>query len=765
MKNQSKAVVAVDVLGMMISRTVFSGMNPIALGFFGATYFIKQGRFFSFLLIGLGMSLALPVEELIKYLMIMVVSGILIALVETRVKQASVFCIAGTVGIVATLIGCSYAYYHHQFQEQLFFCAMEGIIVFTTTLLFSKGVNWILQCKRNCIPDNEQLISIALMIGCILYSFGDICIGKYRVVIFLALLLTLSFAYKFGAGFGAVIGTAAGLAIGLYDKEYSAIGFLCILGIAIGLFRQLGRILTACVYTIGIISIGLYQSHYISEIKHIELMIAAGVAFLLIPGGVLRKIEVTGGSQEKESRYAKENLESITTHKLKEFSKSFYQLSKTFREITQKKLTGPKDKVVEMIEDLSSQVCTTCERCDLCWKHQYNDTYREFHSFLSIIEEKGSIDRKEVDKGFHKSCIHVNYLLNEGVRLSETAKLNLAWQSRLSENREAIAGQLDEVASIMEDFSNDLYRTSVVSDLAENRIKAILKGHRVFVNQMVILEKRDHRKQVYMIAKAGKGQCVTSREVAQLIGGVLEIPMRPTESTKNVISRSYDTFSFVEDTTFKALTGSARLTKLGESISGDNFSILNLENGQMILSLSDGMGTGMNANEESESVIELLEQFMEAGFKEESAIRLINSILVLKSENQSFSTIDLSMLNLYTGVCEFVKIGAATTFIKRENWVETISSTSMPAGVFNQVDFDQKSKKLYDGDYVIMMTDGVLDCIQGEDKERVVQDLILGCNMKNPNEMANYILKEALAQNEDIALDDMTVLVAGIWKK
>ena len=216
---------------------------------------------------------------------------------------------------------------------------------------------------------------------------------------------------------------------------------------------------------------------------------------------------------------------------------------------------------------------------------------------------------------------------------------------------------------------------------------------------------------------------------------------------------------------FKALTGSARITKLGEKVSGDNFSILNLENGQMILSLSDGMGTGVNANEESESVIELLEQFMEAGFKEESAIRLINSILVLKSENQSFSTIDLSMLNLYTGVCDFVKIGAATTFIKRDHWVETISSTTMPAGVFNQVDLDQKSKKLYDGDYIIMMSDGVLDCLPGNNKERLMQELILELTITNPQEIANRILKEALAQNQEVPPDDMTVLVAGIWKK
>lgn len=765
MKKQNKAILAVDLLGVLISRSVFVGMNPIAMGFFGATYSIKYGRLFTFLMVGIGMYGVLPISELIKYLMIMVVSGIFIGLMETKVKQASLYFVATCIGVITTAISCSTAYYYQEIKEQLFFCVMEGIIAFTFVLLFDKGVRWLLQCKRNCIPDNQQLISIALMIGCVIYSLADVEVAGFDVAMMLAYFFTIGFAYKYGVGFGAVIGTVCGMAVTIKGTEVAMVGFLCILGIAIGMFRELGRIITVVAYATGVICITYYNQDYITQFKDWQVMLAAGILFLLLPGRLLKKIDITGASEEKGLRFAKENLESITTHKLNEFSKSFYQLSKTFRDITQKRMSMKESTIIERMEDLSSQICTKCERCDLCWKNEYNETYRDFHDFLTVIEKNGSIERSEVGKEFNKRCNHVNALLNEGVRLSETAKLNLVWQNRFAESREAIAGQLDEVASIIDEFSTDLYRTSVVAEQSESRIRAILKANRVYVSQLVILERRDRRKQVYMMARARKGQCVTSKEVASLIGGVLEVAMRPMESTKNVIGGTLDTFSFIEDTTFKALTGSARVTKLGEKISGDNFSILNLENGQMILSLSDGMGTGVDANEESESVIELLEQFMEAGFKEESAIRLINSILVLKSENQSFSTIDLSMLNLYTGVCEFVKIGAATTFIKRDNWVETISSTTMPAGVFNQVDFDQKSKKLYDGDYVIMMTDGVLDCIQETDKEKFMQEMILNIKMTNPHEIANYILKEALALNQDIPLDDMTVLVAGIWKK
>ena len=84
------------------------------------------------------------------------------------------------------------------------------------------------------------------------------------------------------------------------------------------------------------------------------------------------------------------------------------------------------------------------------------------------------------------------------------------------------------------------------------------------------------------------------------------------------------------------------------------------------MTLSDGMGTGEAAFKESEYVINFLEQFIEAGFSKKSAIKLINSVMLIRSEEQIYSTIDMSVINLHTGVCDFIKLGASTTFIKKE---------------------------------------------------------------------------------------------------
>ena len=201
-----------------------------------------------------------------------------------------------------------------------------------------------------------------------------------------------------------------------------------------------------------------------------------------------------------------------------------------------------------------------------------------------------------------------------------------------------------------------------------------------------------------------------------------------------------------------------------ERISGDNFSLYHCREGQFIGALSDGMGSGLTAYRESERVMDLLEQFMEAGFTKETAVRMINSALTLRAEAQVFSTIDISSFDLYTGVCEFLKVGASTTFIRRENWVETISSTSLPAGVFQKLDLDCTSKKLYDGDMVIMVTDGIMDALPTAHQESMMKDIILEHKTGNPGELASYILRRVQQYGNREPADDMTVLVMSLVK-
>ena len=278
------------------------------------------------------------------------------------------------------------------------------------------------------------------------------------------------------------------------------------------------------------------------------------------------------------------------------------------------------------------------------------------------------------------------------------------------------------------------------------------------------MDKPGEKKRYFLTMRARSGQCVTLRELEKKLSDLCGCPLVAEKDRRTILNGEYTTVLFTEDVNYKVLYGVARITKEEEMVSGDNYACA-CENGQFVICLSDGMGSGLEASRESETVVDLLEQFITSGFSRETAARMINSALVLQRGDGRFSTVDICSLDLYTGVCSFLKAGAASTFIRRDQWVETIASTSIGAGLMQQMDYDITSKKLYDGDYLVMLTDGVLDALPIHQEEETMREILLQVHGSSPKEIGRNILERVLSYSSYHAADDMTVLVAGIWKK
>ncbi len=163
--------------------------------------------------------------------------------------------------------------------------------------------------------------------------------------------------------------------------------------------------------------------------------------------------------------------------------------------------------------------------------------------------------------------------------------------------------------------------------------------------------------------------------------------------------------------------------------------------------------------------INLLEKFLEAKFDKELALKTINSILMLKSNDEMCTTLDISMIDLYSGKLQLIKTGAPATFIKKKDRVEVINSQSLPVGILEDVDFTIYEEYLEDGDIIIMMSDGVLEAnAKVDNTERWIKDLIAGIGSLNPKIIAEEIIKVASELTADENRDDMTVLVTKVWK-
>ena len=300
--------------------------------------------------------------------------------------------------------------------------------------------------------------------------------------------------------------------------------------------------------------------------------------------------------------------------------------------------------------------------------------------------------------------------------------------------------------------------------MSNDALKINKNGH-IHVKNLSFKTDRRGNLEICFVAKARGNACITKKDVAIALEHVLDMRMTAGRYVRNVIPKEYEAVAFVQDTNFKALTGLARVAKSGETVSGDNFSFMELSTGELVMVLSDGMGSGAGACRDSENLVEVLESLIEAGFQKESAIRLINTLFVMSYEGKKFTTLDMTAIDLYSGNCEIVKNGAAATFIKRSGGVETIFSKTLPVGIDMEAEPESTRTSLTDGDIVVMVSDGIVDAFPGEDKEFYVENILENMNTNNPSDIANGVLMQALSRNAREASDDMSVLVAGVWDK
>lgn len=354
---------------------------------------------------------------------------------------------------------------------------------------------------------------------------------------------------------------------------------------------------------------------------------------------------------------------------------------------------------------------------------------------------------------------------NGQVQYMERMKLNYLWYNKMLETREAMAIQLNEMAGIMEYFMRQPEYTKRKLWGMEDYIKKMLKERKIIAKKIMLRMNHKDRVEIKMLARKNKRNEIKTELIEKTLSTALGKPIRSSKDNSPDITDYFQECVFFEDVNFHTVSGSVRRVRNDEDVSGDNYTYVEMDSGQTFMSICDGMGSGERAKNYSEMVIDLLEQLLDSGFNEDTTLKLINSVMLSGNQWQEPAALDMALIDRYSGICQFLKMGAACTYIKRGNWVECIKSTSLPLGVMENVDMETITKKLYDGDYVIMISDGIVEALKSDDKEEYMGRIIMDIDTMNPREMAFEILSRALEMTDGIPKDDMTVICTGIWDR
>ena len=327
------------------------------------------------------------------------------------------------------------------------------------------------------------------------------------------------------------------------------------------------------------------------------------------------------------------------------------------------------------------------------------------------------------------------------------------------ERQQALCEHVKELSKTLSKMAAEAFSYRPFPERLRRRVVMALRTEKIRVRDLYYLEDAHYSIGVRMSSEAQGGH--GAPEIADMLSVLLDKRLLPAITSPVWVDKEEKLYVFLEEPAFLVVPGYAKAVKENESVSGDNYALIDTASGELCALLADGMGSGEIAGRDSEKVLELMEKLLEAGTDQDAAIQLLNNDLAV-SVGQNMSTLDMCTMDLYSGMCRFRKAGAATTFLKSNSYVEQIQITSLPLGIFQERENQVVVREIIENDYIIMVTDGIIDALE-DGYEEVLQRYIEDIPNVSPGEMAQRILQFALHISGGRVADDMTVLVLGVY--
>ncbi|MDD3226636.1 MAG: PP2C family protein-serine/threonine phosphatase, partial [Tissierellia bacterium] len=298
---------------------------------------------------------------------------------------------------------------------------------------------------------------------------------------------------------------------------------------------------------------------------------------------------------------------------------------------------------------------------------------------------------------------------------------------------------------------------NIFSDDAKKKVTEQLLWQNINVKFFEVISCNKSSILLSLTVKTEKTPEEAESTIALIVRNISGAKLRCVE--RIVVSPNYYVLKFKNIKKIKIRTYSAATVKDGSEVSGDNFAYAGRAD-KYYMVLCDGIGSGEEANNESNGTVDLMSRFLYSDFTEEQILRTLNSVLMIKLGDERYVTFDFTIIDHGTKEIRLYKAGAAPSYILSGKNVDKISGKSLPMGILDNFEYSSFKKKINMGDMIVMVTDGIIDSISLDPKKSLDKYLEYLAG-KDPQTVANSILSYAL-RGQDRIIDDMTVLVTKI---
>ncbi|GIO88261.1 stage II sporulation protein E [Paenibacillus faecis] len=645
---------------------------------------------------------------------------------------------------------------------------MDAILSFVLTLVFIQAVPVFTYRKRNYQLRTEEIVCLVILLASIMTGTVGWEIGGLSIEHILTRYLILLFALVGGAALGASVGVVTGLILSLADTSaLYQMSLLAFSGMLAGMMREGRRWAVGFGMLLGSSILSIYLAGPAEVMSSTWESCAAVLLFLLTPRSVISAIaKYIPGTQDHtntQHEYAK-RMREITAGRVAQFSEVFKQLSRSFGQIASSgEIAKRSEEVDHFMNAVTEGACATCFRRNACWDGKFYQTYKYMTEMMTAVEETPEITKDELPPKWDKICIKTDQVLALMKREYNLYQHDMHWKRQIYDSRLLVAEQLSGVSQVMEDLAREIQREGQALYKQEEQIREALEKMGLSIHNIDIVNLDHGNVEIEIVHAYTRGYDECRKIIAPLLSDILGEHIAVVGEVMSDRRDGLATVTFGSAKTYEITTGVAGAAKGGDLLSGDSFSARELGNGTYAVALSDGMGNGERARLESSTALSILEQLLQSGMDETLAIKSVNSVLMLRSPDEVYATVDMALIDEYSARTTFLKIGSSPSFIKRGNEVIPITASNLPIGIIQDIEVDLVTVQLYPGDTLIMMTDGVYDAPgYAVNKELWIKRLIQEIRSEDPQDIADGLLEAVIRYQKNTIQDDMTVAVAKV---
>ncbi|MHB1628198.1 MAG: stage II sporulation protein E [Bacilli bacterium] len=642
---------------------------------------------------------------------------------------------------------------------------IDGLLSFLLTLMFLQLPPLFTMSRARQNWRTDEVFALIILLASLLTGLQGLVIRGVSLETASAGYLVAAFAAVGGAGIGGSVGLITGVILALGALPMAPfIGVLGFAGVLGGMLREGKRFLSGLAFLIGAVVLTLYT---LPVPAAVDTIVAFAVAVLLLyvtpPQALLAIARFTPGTARhamNQQEHARRIKELLTT-RIEEVASVFAQLASSFSTAAEPaQIQGNGSK--ETIEMTVSELCAQCRRYERCWSTDPVTTHRAMTETIAQLDGREDYGIEDVPRSMYSRCVKLDQLLPTLKRSHAAVLRQRTMMRQLRESRNLVAAQLAGVGAIMRDLAQDIRYENGANHKQETQIMAVLDrlGLEVQGVDIISLEEGKVEIEILQLNPSGHDEC--AKLVAPLLSEVLGETIT-VKKTEHSVDQSYQIVTLASARAFQVASGYAAAAKDGTLQSGDFFSVMDVGNGRHALALSDGMGNGERANQESSAAVAIVQQLLKAGFDESVAVKTVNSALVLRSTEEMYATLDLAIIDLYSARTEFLKVGSVPSYIKQGKRVTALCAESLPIGIISDIEVQTQQAKLSEGDMIVFMSDGVLDAVSHlQDPDDWVRRQLERYDSDDPQVVADLLLEASARAAGGLIKDDMTVLCARI---